>query len=294
METNNNKTKLKSTVLDRIQQEKINPRSRCYFNCYEFFVWVFWVFSVLVGSLAIAVSLFAINYQRYAFYEATHGDFVTFIAETLPYIWFFILVLMVTFAIFNIRHTKKGYKHPLWKILSSSLLLSLIGGVALHIAGMGFAVDQKLGKYIDVYQSQEEMEQSMWQKPEEGRLVGMVLGSFSTTEDSDAHITFKDSTGIQWKTNIEDLFEDDLTVLRSGKKMKMLGEVLSTEPPQFHACGVFPWMFEKNMSIKELSTERRSVIDRIYKHKDHGSSDELKAIVNRCAELKVMRHLEMM
>ena len=294
METNTNKTKLKSVVLSRIKQEQICPRSKWYFNCYELFVWLFWVLSVVVGSLAVAVSLFAITYQRYAFYEATHGDFWTFIIETLPYLWFLVLVLMVIFAIFNIRHTKTGYRYSLWKIITSSLVLSLMGGAVLHVAGIGFEVDQKLGKYMNFYQSQEELEQGMWQKPGEGRLVGSLLTVDFDDKNIDGDVSFKDVSGVLWEINVENLFEDDLVVLKSGKKMKLLGQVLSTEPSRFHACGVFPWMFEKNMSIKELSAERRAVIDRIYQHKDHGSSNDLKDIIDRCAELKVMKHLEMM
>jgi len=292
MESNTNKTKLKSTVLDRIQKEKICPRSRWFFGCYEFFLWALWIFSILVGSLAIAVSLFAITYQRYAFYEATHGSFLVFIVETLPYIWLVTFVVMVILAIFNLRQTKGGYRYPFWKVLISSLVFSFVGGGLLHVVGMGFMVDKKLGEHLHMYQSQEKMEQKMWQRPNEGRLVGFVVKM--SNESNQNSINFKDIRGIEWETNIQNLFEDDLIVLRSGKKMKILGQVISTEPHRFHACGVFPWMFEKNMSMKELSAERRAVIDRIYQHKDHGSSSELKNIIDRCAELKVMKRLEMM
>lgn len=296
MENTSKKTELKTRVLDRIEQEDLNPRSSFYFKCHELTVWVLWVLSVLIGALAIAVSLFAITYQKYAFYEATHENLITFMVEALPYLWFVILVFMILLAVFNVRNTKKGYRYPLWQIVISSLVFSFVGGYAMHFAGMGFMIDQKLGEYIAMYQSQEKMESRLWQNPGEGRLVGFLALTENTSGDE--KIIFKDIKNTKWEVNVTNLQEDDFIILNSGKKMKVLGQVLSFTPPRFHACGVLPWMFEKNMSVNELSRERRGVIKRIYSHKDNDLShkqleDSLEKI-DLCRELEAISRLHMM
>ncbi len=300
METNTTKTELKNNVLERIEQEKIVPRSKIVFSCYEILLWSSWLLSVLIGALAIAVSVFAVSYQKYAFFEATHEDFVAFIVETLPYLWFLVLAFMILFAIFNLRHTKRGYRYPLWLVILSSLTLSVAGGTTLYYADMGYMMDKKLGQYLSAYQSQEKMEEKMWQNPKEGRLVGVLV----IKEDDSlpaGHVLIRDAREQLWVVNIKDLYEDDLIIMNSGKKMKVLGQMLSMSPSHFHACGILPWMFEKSMSVKELSRERVAIIDRIYQHKDRlKERDSIQGVLNDqevvrdyCAELKAVDRIRM-
>jgi hypothetical protein len=91
-------------------------------------VWFLWFFSVLFGALAVAVTLYVLMNHQYALYEATHNNLFTFIIEVLPFLWLFIFGLMTLVAIYNLRHTSRGYRYPVSVILASSLLLSLAGG----------------------------------------------------------------------------------------------------------------------------------------------------------------------
>ncbi len=78
---------LKQTVLARIDQENVCPRGRWLFHSRECVVWTLWLVTVLVGALAVAVSLFVIAQRQYALYEATHDNFLTFLVTVLPYLW---------------------------------------------------------------------------------------------------------------------------------------------------------------------------------------------------------------
>ena len=167
---------LRELVFDRIERENVCPRSRLFFQSRECVVWSLWLLTVLVGALAIAVSLFVVTHRRYALYEATHDNFLTFFATVLPTVWVVIFLLMIGFAIYNVRHTRRGYRRPLWMIAASSVVLSFAGGSLLQMLGLGAVIDREFGDLMATYPSQERMERALWQAPAEGRLVGRMEG----------------------------------------------------------------------------------------------------------------------
>jgi hypothetical protein len=167
-----NENNLKDALFKRIESEQVCPKSRFFFLCRECSVWLFWVLSVVVGAMAVAVSLFVVMNRQYAFYEATHDNWLTFMVEALPYLWFLVFGLMAYFATFNIRHTVRGYRYPAWLIVGSSVAMSVVVGVLLQTSDLGHVVDNALGTHMKMYMSQEKMEQKLWQAPAEGRLLG--------------------------------------------------------------------------------------------------------------------------
>ena len=265
---------LRDRLLDRIESEGIKPRSRSFFMCHECMVWSLWGASVVIGSFAVAVSLFVVGHSQYALYEATHDNFITFMVEALPYLWIAIFGLMVYFSMRNMRNTKRGYKYSVTSILVSSILLSVIGGWALHSVGLGYKVDDMMGKTMPMYMSQEKTERKLWQAPTEGRLLGkQVLGTVSTTTT----LVFEDSVGQRWQMNVSEMKEEDLQLLASGDVVRVLGEVINLELRIFHSCGTFPWMLDPDMTKKELSKERQAFVDKVYKYSHY--PDERLAIL---------------
>ncbi|MCA9357310.1 hypothetical protein KC872_03795, partial [Candidatus Kaiserbacteria bacterium] len=77
-ETQQSKKPLKETLFARIEEGNVCPRSRWVYFCQECMVWTAWVISVLIGSLAVAISVFVVTHHQYALYEATHENFLTF------------------------------------------------------------------------------------------------------------------------------------------------------------------------------------------------------------------------
>ena len=64
---------------ERIEEEKVRPRSRMFFQGRECIIWTLWLISMLVGTLAVAITLYVITHHQYALYEATHENFFTFL-----------------------------------------------------------------------------------------------------------------------------------------------------------------------------------------------------------------------
>ncbi|MCA9363036.1 hypothetical protein KC851_01830 [Candidatus Kaiserbacteria bacterium] len=256
---------LKDCLYDRIEDEAVCPRPRLFFHSRECLVWFLWLISVLIGSIAVAVSLFVVMHRQYDFYEATHDNFLTFLVDYLPYLWFFVFIAMIGVAIYNLRHTARGYRYSLGTILLSSLVLSFAGGSALQLFGVGYKIDDILGNHMNNYLSQEKIEKNMWQSPTEGRLLGRQ--SYSTVQPTTT-IIFKDTTGRGWTLDVRELNDKEKRILASGQEVKILGKCLDEDRGSFYACGVFPVMMDKDMPMKDRSHEREIFIERLYEYKN--------------------------
>lgn len=274
MNTNPNETlskPLKDSLFEKIEADKVCPRSRLYFWSQECTLWSVWFLSVMVGALAVAVSLFVVFHRQYEVYEVTHENMFTFMVEVLPYVWILTFFLMVAVAVFNIRQTKRGYRYPLWFILSSSVVLSFAGGSALQFFGLGFSIDNILGSNMDMYMSQDKIERRLWQSPDNGRLIGMQV--FTETIPTST-VLFEDISGQRWTLNINELHARDLELLAMQEPVRLLGECVDKESRIFHACEVFPWMLKRGVTADEMLLERQVFIDRF-----HDLNGEVESIV---------------
>ena len=264
LNTNQQNNSITSQILDRIANEHITPRRRLVFVLREWGVWILWCLTVLIGAFAVAVSMYVAMNAEYAMFEATHTNFFTFMIEVLPYVWLGLLAVMSLVAIKQLRNTKHGYRYSTATILGSSLLCSVIGGGVFHYMGFGFALDGLLGKQIDYYMSMEKMDLKMWQMPESGRLVGMLVPRPLNTQ-SDILLMFEDVRGVLWEIGDSELTEREMHLLMNTMRVRLLGT--STAPGLFHVCGVFPWMFDRPMARSEMEEERAEFDTRMINHK---------------------------
>jgi len=254
---------LKTTILDRITSEQICPRSRWFFRSVECVVWTAWLLSVLVGGVAVAVTLYVVRLRQYDLYEVTHGNFWYALAEALPYLWLITLVFMVALAVYNLRHTARGYRYPLWAVLSSSMLGSAVLGGGLHLLNVGFMVDRSFGEYMPTYPSQMKRDEAMWQKPGEGRLIGRL---YLPAEASSTIVQFIDMQEVVWAVETKDLTADDLGLIATAAKVRLMGVQPSSTPALFYACGAFPWHMDAPATPPELAATRQGYEERMRRY----------------------------
>ena len=248
---------LKDTLLKRIDDEQVTPRSRMFFKSRECFIWSLWLLSVLVGALAVGISLFVVTRRQYELYEATHSNWFTFLVDVLPFVWIIIFGIMSYLAVYNLRSTKKGYRYSVPTILASSIVLSFAGGSALQYFGLGYSIDSLLGQQMSMYMSQDKVEVALWQAPQDGRLIGQRINpAFMGTST----LLFEDSNGTQWLLQTQELFPADAALLVTNKTVRVLGKVMDSEKNRFHACGVFPWMMSGEVTRQQLFEQRQNFV----------------------------------
>jgi hypothetical protein len=245
-------------------------------------------------------------HHQYAFYEATHQNFYTFLIEALPYLWISTFALMAGVAVYNLRHTKHGYRYPLWQIFGSSVVLSLAGGAVLHLFGFGFAVDHMLGKQMPMYASQDKLERRMWQNPEDGRLIGKVTESVVPPAVT---ATFEDVEGRLWQLDLSELEENERELLLEQGQVKIIGLASKETPNLFHSCGAFPWLLDRPASRADFEATREAFEMKMHRFEEEvegkmgiedgdegylrGDNDEKGSGDNRhCKEMEFMRRGE--
>lgn len=254
---------LAKSVLARIKSEHIEPTPRWQFLFHESIIWGLWFLSILLGAVAVSVMIFVFLFAGYTFYEATHDTAFEFMVEVLPVVWGLVFIGMLALAYFNMRHTRTGYRYPLWQLVISSLVLSLFGGVLLHSAGLGYFIDTQLSKSMPMLRTFNRIETQMWQAPDKGRLVG----TFAVTEgreEAEAHFIAVDGT--EWLVDISELMDKDLEWLESGEQVRVLGLVATDTDAYFYGCAVVPWMLGKPKPLTELRAERDIFIERMEHH----------------------------
>ncbi len=280
-------------VLERIESEAITPTPRWQFFVGEGVLWLIWLGTVVFGSAALSVTTYVAMSATYALYEATHENFITFLIQSMPYIWLLLFTLMAYLTVFEVKKTKRGYRYGTFVILGSSLICTVLGSVIFHAMGLGYAVDRTLGQQISMYMSMEKMERKTWQMPNEGRLVGQINTSESgVTTDI---INFEDTTGALWRISDEEMSERERTLMLSGATVRLLGT--TTSEFSFHVCGVFPWIQGKAMGRRELMHEREEFDARLQAHKrmtqtNEGNEPKIIPSDTLCAHLEMMGRMQ--
>lgn len=257
-----NTTQIKDQVFDRITSEQITPTPRWRFLYKEYLVWVAWVFSIVLGAFAVAIVEYVLTTANTEFFQITHNSYWNFLLYVLPYLWLVILMVMASLAYFNFRRTKTGYRYSILFVLISSLMASLVGGTLLNMAGFGYTLDTAFGDRMSMYYSLEKKERALWQAPKEGRLVGVYYISTSTKNLPQ----LRDTTGEVWTLNVDDLHKMDMSTLESGGAVRVLGFAPEAMPGLFHACGVFPWMYDEPSNFVVMKQAREDFIERMYAH----------------------------
>lgn len=284
---------LKDQVLTRIDREKVCPRGRFLFLCYDSLVWLFWGLSVAVGSVAVAVSLFVITNSRTALYEVTHGSFWMFLVQNAPWLWLVLFGIMVMFAILNLKYSRRGYRLAVVHIMASSVLLSIVGGGLLQVVSVGYMVDSMLGKRVALYSSQQKMERELWLMPHEGRLVGRQV--LSTTAPTST-VIFEDATGVRWTMDVRDMPAKDMMLLSTNQSVRIVGTTTYPHERRFHACGALPWEVKGDGAVMPITRdERRDFFVRMYEHQAKTAVDPIDitlASVSPCAQVATLRRLE--
>jgi hypothetical protein len=256
-----NKDNLKSNILAKIEAGEVCPTSSMVFTCREGALWLAWGLSVALGSIAVAVTLYALGYQQYAVYEFTHTSRLDFVIDHLPLLWLAVFVLVVAVAVLSLKQVKHGYRYAWWLLTLAGLFFSLLVGLVLYTVGVGHLVDKQLDKMMDTYPSQARLEMKLWQQPEKGRLVGRIRALEVPTE-----ARFEDVKGRMWVMDVTELNEEDLSLLQEGELVRVFGLLsISRIPDLFHACAALPWLLSKDYHLGELEAVQRNFRDRVSK-----------------------------
>ncbi|HVM91132.1 MAG TPA: hypothetical protein VMU11_04545 [Verrucomicrobiae bacterium] len=231
---------LAEKVLEQIEEKQVAPRPRWVFLAKNIAFWSLWVLSLLIGAAALAATLFALTNAGWEFRDVTHPEIVSFLMENIPVLWIVALCLMLVLGIENLRHTKSGYRYPMFVLFALNLLGSAALGYGLFRLGAGQFVDEDLGSHIPFHRPMLVVQEHNWTRPQRGLLSGAV-----TDVDGDfKQFTIKTFDGIVWTVSGADVGDIGRDVLIHAPVVRVVGVPLQEDATNtvFHACFVFPWV----------------------------------------------------
>ncbi|MFT5037007.1 MAG: hypothetical protein ACI9VM_000579 [Candidatus Azotimanducaceae bacterium] len=275
-------TNLKDSVISRIETDAVKPKSKWVFLCADCMVWVLWVLVVMVGALAFSESLYVSMHSGIEMYEMTHQSLFSFVIDSLPYVWILTFILMVFLAHYNMRKTRRGYVYPLRHIVISSIVFAVVGGFVFHVAGINKVIDRMVGASLLPYNSVHERQEYLWAHPQDGRITGVFIERFDNTKE----VLFSDSVDRQWTVAIHELPPKDVSLLISGKRVRLFGEAdIEANPHFFHGCGVMPWIPEEGYTVASLRENRTDARKHMLAFEKEVGAEKENIMPQRCREI---------
>ncbi len=211
--------KFDSGILNTIKEKKIKPKAKWTFLLKNYVVWAFGIISLIFGSIAISVIIYLIKNNDWDLYTELSGSLLEFVLLTMPYFWMVFLAVFIFVINYNIKHTKRGYKFSLSVIFSASIFISIFLGVLFFNIGLGRALDDVLGERVSFYDTIINPRVRMWDNPEAGRLVGMIIEEISANE-----FQLLDRHKKEWLINVVNVETPLDTRIERGCPVKLTGK----------------------------------------------------------------------
>jgi len=192
---------LSEKIAAEIKEKKIEPTPQWPFLLKNYFVWIFFAFSVLVGAVAFCVILDIFSDNDWDVYGFAITNPIERFVATIPLVWLAVLGLFLVLAFYNYKHTRTGYRAETYYILGLSIVASIIIGVFFHFNfGLGGKVDAFLAKRLAFYRKVISAcnHREVWTHPEKGLLGGAVM-SVSVPE----RFSLEDFQGSVWQMQVD-------------------------------------------------------------------------------------------
>lgn len=228
------KKNIADSVMEKINKEHIVPKARWEFLLKNYAMWGAGILSVIVGGIATSGMIFVLINADWMMYQRLSGSFFEHAMSFVPMLWIGLLVCFAGLAIYQMKHTKRGYTYPVAILVGANILASTVLGVGIYSVGYAHVIDVHAGKVLPMYRGVEEKREALWVQPDKGILAGVVVGT--TTEGA---FLLKDYTGYTWEVVATDLSDIDTFVLETADEVGVVGH--KTGDTSFEACAARPW-----------------------------------------------------
>lgn len=167
---------ISQAVLDRIQEQGIEPRSAWLFQAHRVILWVGGVVCMIGGGIAFASLLYLTQEQEWVLAWE-----VGMFWRALPVVWLAGFFAFLFLGIRDVQGAPKGYKYESWLVATAVFVGSVgIGGV-VYAAGYEHVPDRWVRETVPVYQELAPSPEAVWHQPDQGRYAGMLIAT-STEE----------------------------------------------------------------------------------------------------------------
>jgi heme/copper-type cytochrome/quinol oxidase subunit 2 len=229
-------------IIDEIEKRNVVPIPRWHFILKRAVFWVLALISVVTGAISMATAIYVFFDNDYIVDRAgieklfEQRPLVEVIVQSIPYVWLLALALFIIVAYYGFRHTRKGYRYPMVRVIGGSLLLSVLLCGILDAFDIGKQVHRYLIDNIRGYGSLVYTNDVLWAQQEKGLLGGKVVRS----SPRGSVVVIRDYRHHYWTVDISSARAHPGTTIAVGKYLKITG--LKTGPATFKAVTIRPWV----------------------------------------------------
>lgn len=224
-------------VLEEIK-EKLTPKPKWHFLLKNYVFWLFLIFAIFIGALAVTVMLFMLLDYDWDIFEYLERNFFTHVFFSFPYFWLAVLMLFLAIAYYGFRHTRRGYRYEISKVVIGGLLASFgIGGI-LFWYGLDSEIHEMFSKQVPFYNNLVYTKEDIWRFPDKGLLGGEIIG----IKDRE-NFELRDFDGKTWQIQGGVIDWPDDFIFLKGARIKLIGERRGEHT--FFVKIVKPWDWNK-------------------------------------------------
>jgi hypothetical protein len=240
-------------ILDEIEKRNVVPIPRWRFIMKRSVFWILAAISVVTGSISMVTAIYVFLDNDFIVDRANietlfaQRPFIEEVVESIPYVWLIAMFLFILAAYYGFRHTKKGYRYPMLRIITASMLVSLSISGVLNIFDVGKYIHRYLIENIQGYDHLVYTNEIRWTQMEKGLLGGKVV-SQSIPEHL---IVVKDYKKRLWTVDIGTAEIHPGMRIYPGRYLKITG--VKTGPMTFQAKSIRPWVRRAHKSAPAVT-----------------------------------------
>ena len=203
-------------IIEKIKEAHIKPKPKWEFLLKNYVIWAIFALTIFIGSLATGVMIFTIRHAEWENYPAEEGFFQQLLIN-LPFFWLIVLIIFIGVGLYNLKHTKKGYKYNPLFIVFISIIISIVIGSVIYATGGGEKLEDAFYHRFPFYQNIMRPQSRLLINPKGGRIAGIIV------EVNQEYIAIKDFRGNVWKI----VTTTDQFIV--GQRVRIFGHMLPTE-----------------------------------------------------------------
>ena len=216
-------TDISKKTLEKIKKEQVHPKPRWYFLTRDYFFWIMFVITTLLGGVAFGMILFITTNLDWDIYHYLGISLPEAVVKSLPYLWIALLAFFLFITHYNFIHTRRGYRYRFIVIFLISLLISILLGIGFYHYGWTETVEKQLRARIPGYQHMVYTGENQWMQPEEGLLSGTII-EINVEEKS---LRLNDYRGKEWIVDINQAMIRGNVSLTENMEIRIIGQQLS-------------------------------------------------------------------
>lgn len=228
-------------ILEEIEKRNVVPLPRWYFIARSALFWGLAVISVITGAISMATAVYVFLDNDYVTDHANidtlfeQRPLLEIIVQSIPYVWLLALTLFIIVAYYGFRHTRRGYRYPMLRVISGSLLMSMLLCGVMNAFDVGRLIHRYLIENIQSYNRLVNTNEILWVQTAKGLLGGKIV----EYPVRDSLVIIRDYKKRLWRVDISRAEVRTGTKLVVGKYLKITG--LKTGKGEFRAHSVRPW-----------------------------------------------------